>query len=112
MRVEIVIAPDGTVKRTRVLGGHPVLAVEAEHAAQKSTFEPGLKEDHRNNRLQILTEQRRYGIWPPTDGGTIRISPRTINRLVFRSCPCRLIRIAHKNIAQSRRIFKAEYRLF
>ena len=39
VRIEIVIAPDGTVKRSRVLGGHPVLAAEAERAAQKSTFE-------------------------------------------------------------------------
>jgi len=44
VRIEVVIAPDGTVKRTRVVGGHPVLAAEAEHAAQKSTFEPGPKE--------------------------------------------------------------------
>jgi len=44
VRVEIVIAPDGSVKRTRVVGGHPVLAVEAERAAQRSTFEPGPKE--------------------------------------------------------------------
>jgi TonB family protein len=44
VRVEITIAPDGSVKRTRVVGGHPVLAVEAEHAAQKSTFEPGPRE--------------------------------------------------------------------
>jgi TonB family protein len=44
VRVEVTIAPDGTVKRTRVVGGHPVLAVEAERAAQKSTFEPGPKE--------------------------------------------------------------------
>ena len=44
VRVEVVIAPDGTVKRTRVIGGHPVLAAEAESAAQKSTFQPGPKE--------------------------------------------------------------------
>jgi TonB family protein len=44
VRIEVVIAPDGTVKRTRVVGGHPVLAVEAEHAAQRSTFEPGPRE--------------------------------------------------------------------
>jgi TonB family protein len=44
VRIEVVIAPDGTVKRSRVIGGHPVLAVEAEHAAQKSTFEPGPRE--------------------------------------------------------------------
>jgi TonB family protein len=40
-RIEVTISPDGTVKHTRVLGGHPVLATEAERAAEKSTFEPG-----------------------------------------------------------------------
>jgi TonB family protein len=44
VRVEVTIGADGTVKRTRVIGGHPVLAVEAERAAQKSTFEPGPRE--------------------------------------------------------------------
>ena len=44
VRVEVIIAPDGTVKRTRVVGGHPVLAQEAERAAQRSTFEPGPRE--------------------------------------------------------------------
>jgi TonB family protein len=41
VRIEVTISPDGSVKRTRVLGGHPLLAVEAERAAQKSTFESG-----------------------------------------------------------------------
>jgi TonB family protein len=44
VRIEVVIAPDGTVKRTRVVGGHPVLAAEAERAAQRSTFEAGPRE--------------------------------------------------------------------
>jgi TonB family protein len=44
VRIEVTIAPNGNVKNTRVLGGHPVLAAEAERAAQKSTFEPGPKE--------------------------------------------------------------------
>jgi TonB family protein len=44
VRIEVTIAPDGTVKRTRVLGGHPVLAAEADKAAQKSTFEKGAAE--------------------------------------------------------------------
>jgi TonB family protein len=44
VRIEVIIGPDGTVKRTRVLGGHPLLAASAEDAAQKSTFEPGPKE--------------------------------------------------------------------
>jgi len=39
VRIEATVAPDGTVKRTRILGGHPVLATEAEKAAQKSSFE-------------------------------------------------------------------------
>ena len=44
VRIEVVIAPDGTVKRSRIVGGHPVLAQEAEHAAQRSTFEAGPRE--------------------------------------------------------------------
>jgi len=44
VRIEVTIAPNGNVKNTRVLGGHPVLAAEAEKAAQKTTFEPGPKE--------------------------------------------------------------------
>jgi TonB family protein len=39
-RIEVTIGPDGAVKHTRVIGGHPVLAAEAERAAEKSTFEP------------------------------------------------------------------------
>jgi TonB family protein len=44
VRIEVTIGPDGVVKHTRVLGGHPVLAAEAERAAEKSTFEPALSE--------------------------------------------------------------------
>jgi TonB family protein len=44
VKIEVTIAPDGTVKRTRIVGGHPVLASVAESAAQKSTFQPGPKE--------------------------------------------------------------------
>jgi TonB family protein len=44
VKIEVTIAPDGTVKSTRIIGGHPVLASAAENAAQKSTFQPGPKE--------------------------------------------------------------------
>lgn len=44
VRIEVTIAPDGTVKRSRVVGGHPVLAMAAESAAERSTFEPGSTE--------------------------------------------------------------------
>lgn len=44
VKIEVLIAPDGKVKRTRVLGGHPVLANAAEDAAKRWKFEPGTKE--------------------------------------------------------------------
>ena len=44
VKVEVTIGADGKVKRTHVVGGHPVLAAEAERAAMQSEFEPGPKE--------------------------------------------------------------------
>jgi len=39
VRVEVVVAPNGTVKDARVVGGHPVLASAALDAARKWRFE-------------------------------------------------------------------------
>ncbi len=44
VKVEAVIAPDGKVKRARVVGGHPLLAAEAEKATLMMTFESAPKE--------------------------------------------------------------------
>jgi TonB family protein len=44
VKVEVTIGPDGIVKKARVLGGHPVLAMDAEKAAMNSTFQPAAKE--------------------------------------------------------------------
>jgi TonB family protein len=44
VKVEVQVAPDGKVKKAHVLGGHPVLAVDAEKAALLTQFEPGPKE--------------------------------------------------------------------
>ncbi|HXR33830.1 MAG TPA: energy transducer TonB [Verrucomicrobiae bacterium] len=44
VKVEVVVAPDGKVKRTRVVGGHPVLGIEAEKAARATIFEAAPKE--------------------------------------------------------------------
>ena len=44
VKIEVLVGTDGKVKRTRVVGGHPVLAAEAEKAAMQSEFEPGPKE--------------------------------------------------------------------
>lgn len=44
VRVEIIVAPNGSVKQTRIVGGHPVLATAAEDAAKKWRFEPAQAE--------------------------------------------------------------------
>jgi TonB family protein len=44
VRVEVVITAAGTVKSTKVLGGHPLLAAAAEEALKKWKFEPGTAE--------------------------------------------------------------------
>lgn len=40
VKIEIVVAPNGTVKEARIVGGHPVLANAALDAAKKWRFEP------------------------------------------------------------------------
>jgi TonB family protein len=40
VKIEVVVAPNGTVKEAKVVGGHPVLAGAAVEAARKWRFEP------------------------------------------------------------------------
>ncbi|MGA6980608.1 MAG: energy transducer TonB [Candidatus Sulfotelmatobacter sp.] len=40
VKVAVVVAPNGTVKDAKVVGGHPVLANAALEAARKWRFEP------------------------------------------------------------------------
>ena len=44
VRLEAVIAPDGKVKQVRVIGGHPLLAAEAEKATLQMKFEAAPRE--------------------------------------------------------------------
>lgn len=44
VKIEVVVAPNGTVKDARVVGGHPVLAGAALDAAKKWRFEPAAGE--------------------------------------------------------------------
>ncbi len=44
VKIEVVVAPNGTVKDARVVGGHPVLAGAALDAAKKWRFEPASTE--------------------------------------------------------------------
>lgn len=40
VKIEVTVAPNGTVKEARLVGGHPVLASSALDAAKKWRFEP------------------------------------------------------------------------
>jgi TonB family protein len=44
VKVEVVVAPNGTVKDAKVVGGHPVLATAALEAVRKWRFEPATME--------------------------------------------------------------------
>ncbi len=44
VKVEVIVAPNGTVKEARVVGGHPVLASAALDAAKKWRFDPASAE--------------------------------------------------------------------
>jgi TonB family protein len=44
VKIEVVVAPNGTVKEARIVGGHPVLANAALDAAKKWRFEPAATE--------------------------------------------------------------------
>jgi TonB family protein len=44
VKVEVVVAPNGTVKEAKVVGGHPVLAGAALEAVKKWRFEPAAAE--------------------------------------------------------------------
>ena len=40
VKVQVVVAPNGTVKDAKIVGGHPVLATAALDAVKKWRFEP------------------------------------------------------------------------
>ncbi len=44
VRMEVIVTPAGTVKETKILGGHPVLVGAATEAVRKWRFEPGPEE--------------------------------------------------------------------
>ena len=44
VKIEVTVAPNGSVKEARVVGGHPVLAQSALDAAKRWRFEPASAE--------------------------------------------------------------------
>jgi TonB family protein len=46
VRVEVLVAPDGSVKAADLRGGHPLLAQAALNAVRRWRWEPGAHESH------------------------------------------------------------------
>ncbi|HZQ24119.1 MAG TPA: energy transducer TonB [Terriglobales bacterium] len=44
VKLEVVVAPNGSVKSTKIIGGHPLLASSAIDAVKKWRFEPASDE--------------------------------------------------------------------
>jgi TonB family protein len=44
VRVQVVISPNGSVKETKVIGGHPILVTAAVDAVKKWKFDPASAE--------------------------------------------------------------------
>jgi TonB family protein len=44
VKIELTVSPDGTVKKTRIVGGSPLLADAAVEAAKQWKYESGSKE--------------------------------------------------------------------
>jgi len=44
VKIEVTVAPNGTVKEARIVGGHPLLAQSALDAAKRWRFEPAAAE--------------------------------------------------------------------
>ena len=44
VKVEVVVSPNGSVKSSKIVGGHPVLATAALDAVKKWKFEPASEE--------------------------------------------------------------------
>jgi TonB family protein len=45
VKLVVVVGPNGSVKSTKVMGGHPLLVSAAEDAIKKWKFEPSAQED-------------------------------------------------------------------
>jgi TonB family protein len=53
VRVEVVVAPNGSVKSLEVKGGHPVLADSAQNALRQWKWSPSAHETHESIELRF-----------------------------------------------------------
>jgi TonB family protein len=53
VRVEVLVAPNGSVKSVEVKGGHPLLAQSAQNALRQWKWEPAPRETHESVELRF-----------------------------------------------------------
>lgn len=53
VKVDVLVAPNGTVKSIEVKGGHPVLAQSAQNALRQWKWEPASRETHESIELRF-----------------------------------------------------------
>jgi TonB family protein len=56
VKLEAVVASDGTVRSVKIKGGHPVLAEAAVQAVNKWKFEPAANESHESVEVRFNPE--------------------------------------------------------
>jgi TonB family protein len=56
VRLDVLVAPNGTIKSVKVIGGHPVLVQAAERAVQKWKWEPAGHESNEAIELRFNPE--------------------------------------------------------
>ena len=53
VKIEVIIAPDGHVKSTRAIGGHPLLVQACQDAVKEWKFLPGSGRDHADRGIRF-----------------------------------------------------------
>ena len=53
VKVDVLVAPNGTVKSLEVKGGHPMLAESAQNAVRQWKWAPAPHESHENVELRF-----------------------------------------------------------
>ncbi|HEV2400043.1 MAG TPA: energy transducer TonB [Candidatus Sulfotelmatobacter sp.] len=56
VKLEVIVAPDGTVKEAQIKGGHPVLAQAAANAVRRWKWEPATHESRETVEIKFSPE--------------------------------------------------------
>jgi TonB family protein len=56
VRLDVLVAPNGSVKVAEIKGGHPVLAQAAQAAVREWKYEPGSRETHETVEVKFAPQ--------------------------------------------------------